>query len=184
MIYFFLIFEKNFKKKFLKFKKNFTKSYLKEYKFYSVSDRKYRYARDIILEKKEYEKIMNQMMDLKKYNVNKNHKQLFMKIKNLSNLLKNKNIIGLHSHNHNVNIKKISQRQQLVDYKKNFNFIKKNFNIRPLSASYPFGRYNSYTLKIMKNLGIKIAFLSQESRKISKLKIGRIDHINIIKRIK
>ena len=64
------------------------------------------------------------MMDLKKYNVNKNHKQLFMKIKNLSNLLKNKNIIGLHSHNHNVNIKKISQRQQLVDYKKNLILLK------------------------------------------------------------
>ena len=38
---------------FLKFKKNFKSSYLKDYKFYTLPDKKYRYARDIILEKKE-----------------------------------------------------------------------------------------------------------------------------------
>ena len=59
-----------------------------------------------------------------------------MKIKNLSNLLKTKYYVF--TLNHNVNIKKISQRQQLVDYKKNFNFIKKNFN-KTFVSLLPFG---------------------------------------------
>lgn len=181
---FFLIFKKIFKNKFLKYKNNFNKEYLKEYTFYSESDRRYRYSRDLILEKKEYEKIMTHMMNLKNYNIDKNRKNLFMNIKHLSNLVKNENIIGLHSHNHETNIKKMSKKQQLVDYKKNFNFIKKNLHTKPLSASYPFGRYNSQTLKIMKNLGIKIAFISKEISKFSRLKIGRIDHTNMIKKIK
>ena len=49
---FFITFEKLQKNKFLKFKKNFKSSYLKDYKFYTLLDKKYRYARDIILEKK------------------------------------------------------------------------------------------------------------------------------------
>ena len=181
---FFSTFEKLFKKKFLKYKKNYNNNYLKEYSFYSSSDRRYRFARDIILEKKEYEKVMTKMIDFKKYNVKKNHKKLFMSVKHLSTLIKNKNLIGLHSHNHNTNIKKMSQKQQLSDYKKNFYFIKKYFGKKPLSASYPFGRYNSQTLKIMKHLGIRVAFLSKENNKISNLKIGRIDHVNMIKKIK
>lgn len=181
---FFITFEKLQKNKFLKFKKNFKSSYLKDYKFYTILDKKYRYARDIILEKKEYDKILIKMMSQKKYSIKKNYKKLFMNKKQISNLIKNKNIIGLHSHKHLPNLSKINFFQQLKDYQKNYNFIEKNFKIKPLSASYPFGRYNDDTIRIMKNLKIKIAFLSKENIKFSNLAISRIDHSSVLKKIK
>ena len=180
---FFKIFEKLNEKKFLEFQKNFKKNYLNDYKFYTLADKKYRYARDIVLEKKEYDKILIKMMKIKKYNIKKNYKRLFMSKKQLSILVKNKNIIGLHSHHHFPNLKKINYLKQFKDYKKNYNFIKKNFRITPSSASYPFGRYNSDTIKIMKNLKIKIAFLSKSNARYSNLSIGRIDHANLLKKI-
>ena len=70
-----------------------------------------------------------------------------MSKKHISILVKNKNIIGLHSHQHFPNLKKINYLKQFKDYKKNYNFIKKNFRITPSSASYPFGRYNFDTIK-------------------------------------
>ena len=106
-----------------------------------------------------------------------------MSKKQLSILVKNKNIIGLHSHHHFPNLKKINYLKQFKDYKKNYNFIKKNFRITPSSASYPFGRYNSDTIKIMKNLKIKIAFLSKSNARYSNLSIGRIDHANLLKNL-
>lgn len=181
---FFITFEKLQKKKFLKFKKNFRSSYLKDYKFYTLLDKKYRYARDIILSKEQYDQILIKMMSKKKYSVKKNYKKLFMNKKQILNLIKNKNIIGLHSHKHLPNLSKVNFLQQLNDYQKNYNFIKKNFKIKPLSASYPFGRYNVDTIKIMKNLKIKIAFLSKENKKFSNLAIGRIDHSSLLKKIK
>ena len=181
---FFITFEKFFKKKSLKFKKKFKNDYLQDYKFYTLLDRKYRYARDIILEKKEYDKILKKMMSLKKYDIKKNYKRLFMNKKQILTLIKNKNIIGLHSHKHLSNLSRVKFNEQLRDYQKNYNFIKKNFGITPASASYPFGRYNFDTIKIMKNLKIKIAFLSKTNSKYSNLNIGRIDHTNLLKKIK
>ena len=181
---FFSTFKKLNKKKFFEYKKNFKKNYLKEYKFYTLLDRKYRYVRDIILEKKEYEKVLIKMMNIKKYNIKKNYKNLFMNKKQISILIRNKNIIGLHSHSHLPNLKKITSHQQLKDYKKNYEFIKKNFRTIPVSASYPFGRYNSNTIKIMKKLKIQIAFLSKKSVSSSNFKMGRIDHANLLKKIK
>ena len=181
---FFNMFKELNKNKFKNFKKKFNSNYLKEYKFYSIQDRKYRFVRDLILTKKEYNKIMMRMIKIKKYNIKKNYLKLFMSKKHLSDLIKDGNLIGLHSHNHRVNLKKISRKDQLIDYKKNKNFIKKNFGIESQSASYPFGRYNSQTLSIMKDLGIKIAFLSRMNNSRSNLKLGRIDHVNLLKKIR
>tara|TARA_Y100000591_G_C21675100_1_gene615010 strand:+ start:4 stop:912 length:909 start_codon:yes stop_codon:yes gene_type:complete len=170
-------------KKFIQFKKKFKKNYLQDYKFYSVNDRKYRYARDIVLSKKEYEAIVLKMMRDKKFNYKKKFKSLFMSKKDIKSLIKNKNIVGLHSHNHFFNINKINSTIQKKDYLKNYYFLKKNFKISPVAASYPFGRYNLDTLKIMKKLKIQIAFLSKKESKFSNLTIGRLDHSNLIKEI-
>jgi peptidoglycan/xylan/chitin deacetylase (PgdA/CDA1 family) len=180
---FFSKFKKTNFKKFIQLEKKFKKNYLKDYKFYSVNDRKYRFARDIVLSKKEYEIIVLKMMKDKRFNYKKKFRSLFMSKKDIKSLIKNKNIVGLHSHNHFVNISKINSTIQKKDYIKNYYFLKKNFNIKPVAASYPFGRYNLETLKIMRKLKIQIAFLSKKENKSSNLTIGRLDHANLIKKI-
>ena len=71
------------------------------------------------------------------------------------------------------------------EYKNNMLFIKKFTKSRPLSMSHPFGRYNKNTLKILKNIGIKIGFLSYKKKKISSLlEIPRLDHVELIKKLR
>ena len=184
---FYNLFEKTFikfyKQDFAEFKKKFKSDYLINYSFYSIKERKYRFIRDRVIDQKKFEKILLQMMRKKNYKIYKNYKKIFMNKKHILNLIKNKNIIGLHSHFHYPNLKLIKVKDQITDYKKNYEYIKKNFRVNPISASYPFGRFNSNTLNIMKKLKIKIAFLSMNKTGNSYLKIGRIDHNNILKKI-
>ena len=60
--HFFTIFEKYYNKEFKNFKKKFKKNYLEQYSFYTLSDRKFRFCRDRILNKKSFDKLMFIMM--------------------------------------------------------------------------------------------------------------------------
>ena len=51
--------------------KNLKKNYLAKYKFYSLNDRKFRFCRDKIISKKNYEEIMIDMMKSKNYDYKK-----------------------------------------------------------------------------------------------------------------
>lgn len=105
--------------------------------------------------------------------------------KDIKNLIKNKNLIGLHSDTHPVNIFNLSYRKQYKDYKKNYDFLVKNFNVRTISMSHPFGRYNKDSIKVLKKLGIRIGFLSTKNKlKKSNLEISRVDHNYYLNKIK
>ena len=98
-----------------------------------------------------------------------------MRLNDLKTLNQRKNIIGLHSDSHPVNIFKLSYVQQLKDYKKTI-ISKKKLGIIPTTMSHPFGRYNINTLRVLKKFGIKLGFLSRKMKYKSTLEIGRIDH--------
>ena len=117
------------------------------------------------------------IMKQKKYNYKNARAKLFMSKKNIKSLIKSQNSIGLHSDAHPVNIYNLSYKKQYKDYKKNYDFLLKNFNIRTSSMSHPFGRYNKNSIKVLKRLGIKIGFLSTSTKyKKSNLEISRVDH--------
>ena len=104
-----------------------------------------------------------------------------MSTEDVKKLIKNNQIIGLHSHSHLGDMSQLNYRKQLIDYKKNISFIKEKFKLTPNSMSHPFGRYNFNTLRILKANGIKIGFLSHLNKgKIqSNLEIPRLDHMYI-----
>lgn len=160
------------------FKSHTYKNYLKNYRFYSLNDRIYRYLRDKILDEKEYLKIIFKMMRKKKYNKFNYSKKLIMSKSNIKKIINNGNLIGLHSHSHIVDLTEKNYNYQLKEYKLNLNFLYKNFKIRCNAVSYPFGRYNRDTLKIMTKIGVKVGFLSTENfkKKKTKLEISRMDH--------
>ncbi len=170
---------------FLKYKKKFTNKYLNQYKFYSIEDRQYRFCRDKILSKDSYETLMFKLMKKKKFNYKLATKKLFMNRTDIKKLIKEKHIIGLHSSTHPVNLPNLLYKDQMREYKNNMLFIKKFTKSRPLSMSHPFGRYNKNTLKILKNIGIKIGFLSYKKKKISSLlEIPRLDHVELIQKLR
>ena len=177
------IFFKKYSKEFFLFKKKFNRDYLVDYSFYSLKERKYRFIRDRILNIKKFENLLLFMMEKKKYKAHIISKKLFMNENQLRKLIKNKNHIGLHSHYHYPNLELVTPKNQIKDYKKNYQMIKKKFGVTPVSASYPFGRYNSIILDTLKKLKIKVAFLSKPQKGNSYYKIGRIDHVNILNKL-
>jgi len=175
---FFKLLETFFPNNFLTLKKNFTNKYLNQYKIYSLSDRKFRFCRDKILTKDSYDLLMFKLMKKKGFNYKLAKKKLFMTRSDLKNLIKYKQVIGLHSTTHSVNLSNLSYKDQMEEYKDNMNFIKQFVKSKPISMSHPFGRYNKNTLKILNNIGVKIGFLSCKKNRIkSLLEIPRIDHV-------
>ena len=103
--------------------------------------------------------------------------------------------IGLHSHNHPTLLESLSYEVQINEYSTSLNVLSKILN-KPFNAiktaSHPNGSYNDASLKILKELGIELAF--KDSMKIEKekgmkkinnsfLEIARQDHADIYKRM-
>ncbi|MDB2680949.1 polysaccharide deacetylase family protein [Candidatus Pelagibacter bacterium] len=182
---FFLSMKNLFSDDYFKFKKKFTSMYLRQFKFYSIEDKKFRFCRDRILNKKSYETLMFKLMKKKNFNYKMSIKKLFMNKSDIASLVKYNQVVGLHSSTHPVNLPNLPIKDQMREYKDNMLFIKRFTKSKPISMSHPFGRYNKDTLKILNKIGIKIGFLSYKKKTIkSLLEIPRVDHVEILKKLK
>lgn len=99
-------------------------------------------------------------------------RKLYMNKNNLIEMYKNKMTIGSHGINHHW-WKDLSHKKQLNEIEGSIKYFKKNkiYN-NNFSVCYPYGSYNSDSLKILKKLGVKFALTT---------KIGSINKKNIIK---
>ena len=158
-----------------KSEKSFNKNFLKQFKYYSLFDKKFRHARNLIGVEK-YNFIMNQMIKDKKYNILKKKKELLMNKNDIKNLSKNGHVIGLHSHSHFTDLNKKSFNVQYFDFKKNKSILeritKKNVDV----ASYPCGNYSINTIEVLKKININFAMRADDTRQKKNFEIPRIDH--------
>lgn len=186
---FFKVYGKNLNNYFNK-KKNIIKKIKQEFSFYSLNDIRFRLVRDEILNKDEYRKLMLVMFEQKKFNPKEFYNVLFMSKSNLIKIKKLGHIIGLHSHTHPMILEKLSYKEQFKQYTNNLNVISSILKCKTtdiISMSHPCGSYNSNTLKILENLGIKIGFkhsmLNENIKKInnSKFEIARQDHKEVMR---
>ncbi len=162
---------------------------------YSIDDIKFRFVRDLFLEKEKYEKLMFSLMKEKDFNPDEFYKKLFFSKQDLQDLDKLGHLIGLHSHNHPTLFEKLNYDQQKEEYKKTQQIISKILNKSPNEIkwmSHPNGSYNPETLEILNNLGIELGFKQimkiepeKGMKKInnSSLEIARENHSSIIKRM-
>lgn len=165
-----------------KINKSKINNYLKKHKHYSTADRYFRYLRDEVFTPLEFEKICNKFMKKRKFNfkIEKIFNKIWISKKELKNISNEGHHIGLHSYNHNRNIFKMQFNQQMHQYKKNFNDIKKITGIPPVSASYPFNSHNKDSIKILKKLDINHVFLASNKNLIkNNFEINRYDIIHI-----
>lgn len=156
--------------------------------FYTKEDIEFRLIRDQLLGKINYNKIMLTLFDKYKFKYKKMFDNLFLKESQIKKIYFKGHQIGLHSHSHPTLINKLHYKKQRTEYnlnKKKINKLLKNNSI--LSMSHPCGMYSSYTLKILKNLNIRIGFRdnmivdsSMKEINSSFLEIARQDHSNII----
>ena len=181
--------KEGYKKKYNDGLKKFDKaSFLKEYRFYSLEDKWFRYIRDFILNKNQYDNTMFKIMKKRNFNYTKLLNKLWMSELNIKSLNTKQHIIGLHSYNHPTMINSLSHKKQEKEYKMNKKHLESIIYPNIIkSMSHPCGRYNKTTLNILKTLDINIGFTSNcdvEGKAYGLLEIPREDHSNILKYMK
>ena len=124
---------------------------------------------------KTREKIVNKIFTLILNNNEKTFsKKLYMNKNHLVEMFKNNMIIGSHGNNHfwwkDLNYKnQLDEVKKSIDYFKKIGVYNKNF-----SVCYPYGSYNSDTLKILKKFKVKFALTTQ---------VGSVKKINLTKNL-
>jgi len=132
--------------------------FLSQYTFYSKKERTYRYIRDI-LNPIVHEEIMaplRENVDLLCLDKIRHHE------------------IGLHSYSHPARISRLSEKDQLFEYRENLKMIPE-----ATTMSHPMGDYNETTLIILRALGITKGYRSDNRRGPTSLELPRID-INLL----
>lgn len=179
--------KKNFSEKrvnnFLKSKKKYFTKWKKISPFYTYKDLEFRLLRDFFLNKKQYDKQLIELFNLKGFNYKKKSEKLHFSKKDLALLSDNQNEIGLHSHSHPIPITDLSLKDLKNEYNKNYLILRKIIKRDILSMSHPNGYFNNNCKTVLKNLGVKIGFANGETnskKKLDLLNIPRIDHTHLI----
>jgi len=174
--------EKNFSTTISQLKKVYDEDqYLALFPFYSKNDKWFRFLRDEVLGKDNYEMLMTEMMDQIGFNSNEISNLLWMGLNEIANLRDLGHTIGLHSFSHPHSMAKLSEGEQKLEYHKNFDHLLNALDKRPTSMSHPSGSYSKATLRILGDLGVKVGFRSSYGNGNSRtdLEIPREDSTNI-----
>lgn len=131
-----------------------------------------------LLQNKLPEKFRNEILSnlTKKYNISTSSNDYYINIKNLKEMKENGMFFGIHTVSHK-NLSILNYTQQYNEIYDNYKILKKHNLIddKLLTISYPFGKYNQNTLKIVKKLKIKYGFRCSTSTNKSLFEIDRID---------
>ena len=169
--------------------RNYYKTEKNLYSFLTKIEIKYKFLRDIYFSKKKIENLLDNFFRTFGLKVRDLYKNTWMSRKDFVKLNKQGHMIGMHSFSHPYRMSSLSQKQQRIEYQKNFNNIKSITKKKPITMSHPLGSYNKTTLKILNNLGILCGFKSHtktyKGKKINSsfLELAREDPTNILKLI-
>lgn len=161
-------------------------NYFKEYIFYSYEDRLYRYLRDIVFSKSEYESIMNKMitdseMDSEEHLL----KSLWISEEELRILSDEGHLLGLHSHSHPFKMKNYPFADQLQEFRTNKLILESIIKKPVTTVSHPCGSYSKETISILKDLDVVLGFkdtTGYNSLTDIYYEQPRLDHYHLIKR--
>ena len=162
------------------------RDYLKNSPFYTDSDRKFRFVRDRILSKQNYEDIMERMMSAYNFDREAVSESLWMNEQDVEQLLMESHIVGLHSDTHPTTMGQMSREQQMREYEKNYECLEHMFHFKPVVMSHPCNSYNSDTLDILKKLKVEMGFRADIApvSERSNLEIAREDHANLLRALR
>ena len=144
----------------------------KKFPFYSDNEIKIRIIRSENIHL--YELILKKLFKKKKFNFKSFQKKIFM---NKSEILKlsKKHIIGLHTHSHFFNFDKLNENIQKKEILVNKEILEKLIKKKIIHFSYPIGKYNNISLKLLKKFKIKFAFKNNKFYSKNLLSIPRIN---------
>ena len=158
------------------------RSYLPHAPFYSESDRRFRFVRDRVLSTGCYDRIMDSMLESSGVSLEELSRDLWMDEACLRHLQELGHIVGLHSHTHPFEIRRLPLRAQREEYGANYDFLRRVLARRPRTMSHPCNSYSDVTLRILEDLGVRIGFRANMGLPtFSDLEFPRQDHANILR---
>jgi peptidoglycan/xylan/chitin deacetylase (PgdA/CDA1 family) len=161
-------------------------NYLIEYPFYTENDKFFRYLRDQVLGPERYQEITRSLMRDKNFTEDLAKNRYWISEKNIKEISGQGHVIGLHSFSHPTKISALSYREQYIEYNKNFEHLRNLVTDNIMSMAHPCGDFNEDTLRVLKELGIKVGFGSKsENIKFEgNLNLPRNDPANILREMK
>lgn len=155
--------------------------------FYTDNDIKFRFVRDKLLRRDEYESIMDRIVEDKGVPKQTISHGLWLTDAHLKELSEKGHSIGLHSYDHPTAISTLSYDEQFDQYSKNYVHIERVCSRKPIVMSHPCNSYNQDTIDVLKSLGILYGFRSDmnkrkgEEKRTNPLEIQREDSSNILR---
>lgn len=163
----------------------FSQKYQKLFPFYTTNDIKYRYIRDSILQRNDYESLVLKIISDRGESMESLSADLWLNESDIKSLVSLNHEIGLHSFDHPTNLESLTYEEQYEQYHRNYEGLRKIAG-RISSAAHPCGSYSIQTLEILRQLGVTLAFNSTMSKKvtsseywINQLQMGREDVASI-----
>ena len=107
--------------------------------------------------------------------------KLWMSERDVKKLYESGSLIGAHSYNHPTKMNSFTKEEQYLEYERNIEHLKSITGVRPEAMAHPCNSYNHETLDILRDLGLKIGFCSNNlSQEKSNFELPRIDHTLIL----
>ena len=163
----------------------FTQSLKEMFSFYTENDLKYRYIRNKLLMRSNFEKVMDSLIESKGLSVSKIAEDLWLTNAHLQSLHRNGHCIGLHSYDHPFEIAHLTVEEQRNQYLRNYQHISHLTGDIVECMSHPLNSYNADTIEILSKMGIVCGFRSNITPPIGKainahcLELAREDGVNI-----
>jgi peptidoglycan/xylan/chitin deacetylase (PgdA/CDA1 family) len=132
--------------------------YLPGYDYLSKKDKEFRFVRDRVLGRTNYEVVMDSLMDSHEFGAEVLAAQLWMNDDNLMYLDRSGHIVGLHSHTHPTTMGELDQIEQTREYSENYRHLRSVLGVPPQTMSHPNNSYDSRTLAVLAELGITLGF--------------------------
>lgn len=152
-----------------------------ECRFYSESDRLYRFLRDNYLTREEYTEILDGMITDMGLTLEGLAGAVWMKNDHLRQLSSEGHELGLHSYNHPTTIGKFPRQRQFDEYKRNLDHLVRITGKKPWSVAHPANSYNTDTLDILREMGVEVGFRSiMTGGAGSQLEMARQNHCHIM----
>ena len=181
---FFRAFADRYPERAKEYEAGYPRDHLAGYKFYSDSDRRFRYVRDFVLSASEYEKLMSFLMSRREYSPASAARRLWLDGQDLRYLQSRGHEIGLHSHTHPTRFDVLTAEEQAREYEMNKLLIEREIGREVISMSHPCGLYNDDTLKILSRLGVRIGFRADKLiASDDPLQTARLDHADLMREL-
>lgn len=156
-------------------------SYLDEFPFYSLTDRQFRYLRDIHLGEARYDEVMEGMINVSALPVADIHDRLWMDGDTLRGLAAAGHIVGTHSHTHPTRIEMLPDGALRDEHVTSHRLLSDLLGAAPRAMSHPCNMWDGRTLDILDGLGFDIGFAARlEAGHDSRFLYPRHDHADVM----